>query len=321
MNGKTLALGTFGILVALVLLVTFTTTEAVTSSSEVNISVQVATRTMVDIAPESITWLALEPGEEGNASDVSNQNVNRPGSIQIENVGSTNITKIWFNTTYTGTFGDPTTRPFGTGDNGSYDAGNFVVLSKYNQNDYYWVNRVDYNESQELVYLNTPTDWYYGRIRNGSEEYFFAIDTSGDCNTTTIRIGNTPHTLTQDGTTDFTDGNLGTGTNQYREWTLTDVDNYTGVADIYIGEAGNERGYCIAVRNCSSVMLYKWNMDAPGASQCGNATYFLNNETDSELTPGSSVIADLRVRVPYGVYQGYVKEGILTVIVQSEESS
>ena len=318
MNGKTLALGTFGVLVALVLLVTFTTTEAVTSSSEVNISVQVATRTMVDIAPESITWLALEPGSEGTSSDVSNQNVNRPGSIQIENVGSTNITKIWFNTTYTGTFGDPTTRPFGTGDNGSYDAGNFVVLSKYNQNDYYWVNRVDYNESQELVYLYVPSGWYYGRIRNGSQEYFWAINASENCNTAHIRIGQTPHTLTQDGTTNFVDTGNTTGYSDWWEYQLTSVDSYTGVANITL----DGRNYCLAVKNCNSVMLYKWNKDAPGADTCGNDIYFWDNETgDGELTPGSSVIADLRVRVPYGVYQGYVKQGILTVIVQSEESS
>ena len=316
MKGKILALGAFSLVVLIVLTANLDLTEAVENSTEINISVQVATRTMVDITPQEIVWLGIEPGEEANGSKTTaNASVNRPGSIQIENVGSTNITKIWFNTTY------PSARPFGTGENGSYDSANYVLVSKYDQNDFWWVNRVDYNESQELVYLHTLSGWYYGRIRNGSTEYFWAVDTSGDCNTTTIRIGNTPHTLTQDGTTDFTNGNQGTGTNQYREYTLTAVDTYTGVASVSIGESGQTRDYCLAVTNCSRVMLYKWNKDAPGADTCTNDIYFWDNTTDGDLTPGNSTIADLIIRVPYGVYQGYSSQGVLTAIVQSEESS
>jgi len=226
-------------------------------------------------------------------------------------VGSTNISYIWFNTTY------PPTRPFGSGDNGSYDSANYVLISKYKQNDFWWVNRVDYNESQELVYLYTPSGWWYGRIRNGSTEYFWAIDTSQPCNDTVIRIGNTPHTLTQDGTTDFVNGPSGSPPTDWTEYDLDMVDLYTGVTNVTI----DGRDYCLAVTNCSRVMLYKWNKDAPGADSCDNDIYFWSKDDDGYLHPGNSTIADLIIRVPYGVFQGYSKQGVLTAIVQSDDAT
>lgn len=314
MEGKILALGVIGLVVLLAFTANFSVIQAAQNSTEINISVQVATKTMVDITPQEIVWTGIQPGEEANGSKTTTAgSVNRPGSIQIENVGSTNISYIWFNTTY------PLTRPFGSGDNGSYDSANYVLISKYKENDFWWVNRVDYNESQELVYLYTPSGWWYGRIRNGSTEYFWAINATNfsACNQAVIRIGNTPHTLTQDGTRDFVNGPTASPPTDWTEYSLTAVDSYTGVTDVTI----DGRDYCLAVTNCSMVMLYKWNKDAPGASTCTKDIYFWDKATDGYLHPGNSTIADLIIRVPYGVFQGYSKQGVLTAIVQSDDST
>jgi len=304
-------------LIFLFIFIIFNPSDAVTSSSQVNVSVQVATRTMIDVNPETIEWIGLEPGEEGGPDDVSNQNVNAPGSIQIENTGSTNITKIWFNVS------QPSARPFGTGDNGSYDAGNFIAIAKHNTGQYYFVNRLDFNESQEIVYLYVPgPSWKYGRIRHASNEYFWAVNISANplqnCGNMPLRIGLRPHNISSTGSTNFADGLSGT---EYQEFTVSIMNANWGYVDMNSGPFAN---YCAIIPRpaCDKIYIYHWDMDAPGAGlYCFSASYFWDNATNGELKPGESVIADIVVRVPYGVYQGYVKEGVLTVIAQSETST
>jgi len=294
------------------------------SEDSVDISVQISSKTAADITPNRIRWTAMLPGTESVQGNVSG-NYNRPGSIQIENTGSTNITWIWFNTSYPGQFDDPTSGPMGSDEaNGSHDGANFVVASAYHNETYYWVNRVDYNETTELVYLNTPAGWSYGRIRNGSTEYFWAVDGSVDCNGTTLRIGITPHTVNQDGDTNFDPAEGGGDGSTYNEYTLTavspnagDTGPGIGVADVVVdGET-----YCAAVSGCGVMMLYKWNKDAPGADTCGNDVFFWENDTHGNLAPGNSTIVDLRVRVPYGVNTGDAAQGTFTISVTSEDAT
>jgi len=296
---------------------------ATNKSNTANISVQIAGLTLVDAAPERLVFNVsggLNPGSVGTGSDVYNQYRNKPGSIQIENIGSTNITKIWFNTTY------ESSNPFGTGSRLAYDAGNFVVISKEDANSFYFVNRVEYNRSRELVYVNTPSGWAYGRIRNTTFEYFWAVQnqsSQSQCNSTTIRLGINYHSQTVDGSTNFDSNEGATNGVDYNEFTLTDA-SWTGGGNVGYANinAGPFNGYCVAVWNCGEkLMLYKWNDDAPGAGSCGNADYFWDNTTDGVLYPGNSTVADLRVRIPYGVMMGYVNEGTLTIIAQSDYSS
>jgi len=80
MKGKILALGVFGLVVLLILTVDFSSIQAAQNSTEINISVQVATKTMVDITPQEIVWQGIEPGEEANGSKTTAAgSVNRPG--------------------------------------------------------------------------------------------------------------------------------------------------------------------------------------------------------------------------------------------------
>jgi len=282
--------------------------EAVTRTDEVNVSVTVAQKTMIDVTPTSLTWTNVDPGSEaGSSAEASGY-----GQIQIENIGSTNITGVWINNSY------PSSRPFGSGTNASYDAGNFVVLSRQSSSDYMFPNRVEYNASNTIVYLSTETGWYYGRFRNASHEYFWAVDAaSGECNVTgrVFRIGINEHNQTVTGDVDFTNT-----ASDYNQYTLTNAPDDTAWGYAAINVSASNWQMCVAIKNtCDTAMFYRWNTDAPGGSSCGYAENF----TTSALTPGSWVIANVRVRVPYGVHWGTTgsTQGKLTVIAQSAYSA
>lgn len=274
----------------------------VTKTDTITISVNVAELTMVDINPTSLSWAGIPPGGVGEDK-----------AIQIENIGSTNITKIWFNNSFEPEY------PYGSGNISKYNAGNFVVI-KRNQNgaQYFFPNRVEYNESATEIYLSLPSNTIaHGRFRNSSYEYFWAI-TSNDY----FYIGKTPHTKEQTGTVDFTgtcDGLTSTtGTNDCRAGPITrDADGW-GYADVYIGGNTNYAPYAIAISpDNSTVYFYHWNMDLPGASVLSNPEYF----TTSTLYPGGWIVANVSVFVSYGTPTGNLPQGILTVIAQSDANA
>jgi len=288
---------------------------AVNVTDTITIDIEVSELTMIDINPTSLTWSdteAVPPGGEGVEK-----------AIQIENIGSTNITYIWFNNTY------PSSRPFGTGANASYNAGNFIAIRRNETGKkHYFPNRVDYNESNILIYLTVPSGYKYGRFRNTSYEYFWAVTegASGNCTDGTFKIGKVAHTQTQTGSTDLTtcdNGLTATGTNPCREGTLTPATEpeYAGMwgwADLYVGPDSDYVNYTVAVNAyCNMTMFYMWNKDAPGGQASSHAQYF----TTSTLTPGDSIIANVKAWVPYGVAYGYATQGTLTVIASSAEAS
>lgn len=279
---------------------------ATEKTDQVNITVTVAQKTLIDVTPTSLTWSNVDPGTEAGADD------DAYGAVQIENIGSTNISAVWFNNTY------PASRPFGTGDNASYDAGNFVVIQRRTTGDYMFPNRLEFNASSEIIYISTETGWYYGRFRNASHEYFWAVDATSECNDSqTFRIGLTEHNQTQTGSVDFTNGGSGTRYNQYTLATAAN-NNEWGYAAINV--SSSDWQMCVAVKNtCDQAFFYRWNTDAPGGTECAYAQNF----TSSTLTPGEWVLANITVRVPYGVHYGNTgsTQGQLTVIALSEYSA
>lgn len=294
-------------------------------SSSANISVQIATQVWINIDPATLSWTGVNPGGIGD----NTTEANGYHGIQIENIGSRNISLIWLNATY------PSSRPFVSGHAANYDAGNFVAVAREGE-EFFFPNRCEYNESRSLIYLRGPSGRMppdtgrvsYGRFRNTSWEYFWMVDFTSGANPIqcdagdTLYLGDDAHTRTYQGSTQFDScsGTLVTGPDnngaaECRFGTLaTDPEYGTWIyADVLIG---NEN-YTFAINaDCNKTFWTKWNIDGPGGRVGRNVNAFWNSSMHGVLTPGNSTVAEIKVYVPYGVAEGQVTQGYLTVLVR-----
>ncbi|MCD6557889.1 MAG: hypothetical protein J7K31_02540 [Candidatus Aenigmarchaeota archaeon] len=284
----------------------------VNTTSEVNITVTVGTVTQIDFTPDSLSWSNLNPGEIGSEKD-----------LFIENIGSTNITYLWLNTTH------PTSRPFGSGLTSSYDAGNFVVLKRETNASwaYFYVNRHEWNESSTLPFASFDSGWKYGRFRTANfstgsyHEFIWTVNpgANGLCNDTDanaakgdVRIAKTPHNSSSTGTTDFTS----TGSD-YTYYNMSNAGgNYTdwGLAEVTI----EGYKYCMAIAStCDHAIFYKYNLDVPGEE--GGCSYQdLLADGTTKFNPGDTMVLNVRVVVPYGTPHGSIT-GKLTLVAAGVE--
>jgi hypothetical protein len=279
----------------------------VNDSESATVTVNVSSKIMVDVTPATFSWSAVNPGSVAD----STKEASGYSAIQIENIGSANITHVWFNATY------PASRPFGTGNPSIQNAGNFVVLSRRSTNTSYWaINLLEYNETQVLYYIkdvagNMPPNnsaYRYGRFHNASGEYFWMINKVSACHTgATIYIGKVAHTKTVTGSTNF---NVPAN---YDSFALTNIGDATfGYADITSGPLA---GLCVAVSSdCNRVFFSKWNADKP-FHKCANVNYAWTT-TDGKLVPGNSFAMGIKAYIPYGTTAGS-STGRITAIVNA----
>ncbi len=304
---------------------------AINVTDNATISITLNTKTMIDISPDNMSFGVADPGTRiANYTNNELTGISKTG-FQLENIGSTNITNLWLNVT------QPTVRPFATGDSGKYDAANFIAAEinvspdggAITQNAMSFIDRLEYNETRELVYLNLPANTKsYGRLRSGHNEYFWALTTAGtDCNgsanAVTFTIGTSPHNQTQTGTIDLTSASVDTAvlggmyeSGYNANWTYS--TNGAGVISVDTPSSD----YCVAAYiDCSKVRIFRWNADAPGAGTCGlSGNAYTYNSTSTELLPGDSMAMNIEMRVPFGTALGDVKTGYLTVVAQSSAS-
>ena len=279
------------------------TVRAAQTAGNATVDINVASKTAVDVTPTAISWSSVQPGS-----------ITGETAIELENIGSVNVTKIWFNTTY------ESSNPYGSGLNSEYDAANFLELSNESNGNFYFVNRVEYNQSKWPIYLTVPSGTVSsGRFREGNHEWFWALvpGASGTCNATDATFylasdtgsGATlagAHNETQNGDTDLTDGEtahtMSVGTAPLNNWGYT-----TATIDGH--------GYDVVVSSdCKEVIFNHWNKDLAGASDAGTNTEYLLQGT---FTPGELAEAYVRAAVSYGVALGDLKQGWLTVIVDT----
>lgn len=299
--------------------------SAINVTDTATIDLNVSELTLIDMNPAEFTWTGVDPGTNTTRKQV-----------QIENVGSTNFTKIWFNVT------QPASRPFGTGDPSNYVASNFLWIAKENQDDdaaYFAIDRLEFNETRSLIYLTDPdgnmppngTKYNYGRFRNTSFEYFWFTDAkdTGDCTGATFYVGDSFHSQIVTGSIDFSScsGALTDAPGaSCRSGTLNDPGPTTGYQGTWCYSAINIGGknYTIAVNNDGSqVRWYHWNVRAPGGTDFAETNPPHNDYFSSNLViyPGNSTVADLKIYLPYGVAKDDVSQGTLTVICRSDEGS
>ncbi len=271
----------------------------VNKTGNATITLTIAAKTMIDITPQTLNYTTQDPGTAVVNYTYNSQNLSQ---IQIENIGSTNLTNVWFNVS------QPTERPFGTGDPTKYDAGNFLAIKNSSMSDYLFIDRLEYNHSTDIVYLTLPANYQrQGRLRIGPNEFFWATASSQSenaCNGSAgsgdiLHIATTAHTQDSTGDIDLSDGGQNILESGDSNWGLVQAFDIDGV------------DYCAAVSaDCSKVRFYRWNADAPGADTCTLDERY----SSSTLTPGDSFAVDLRLYVPYGTAQGEVTNGTLTVL-------
>ncbi|NPA38496.1 MAG: hypothetical protein GXN99_01730 [Candidatus Nanohaloarchaeota archaeon] len=286
----------------------------VNATSDAQIVVSINNQTIVDVTPQGMNWGAQDPGTVVTQyTDTENGVV--LSQIEIENLGSTDITYVWLNVT------QPASNPFGSGDINLYDPANWLAVKNASYTTFWFVDRVEFNSSVDYIYLNKPTNTVsFGKIRDANREYFWVINLTGSyvyCNGTTgvtadLVVGVNAHNVTNTGTIDLVNG-------PYTMKTIAaSGDPNWGIIDgLAIGEDGTP--YCIAVYyDCSKFRLYRWNADAPGASACtAFGTDGLTLNGGSPIYPGGAIVADVQLHIPYGVPDGNLPTGYMYVIASA----
>ena len=297
------------------------------SNDTITIFVNVSAKTMVDINPDSLSWYDVVPGEEFGGDYEANNYEN----IWIENIGSVNITKVWFNNTF------PSSRPFATGDPKAYDPANFIVIANNSASNtpdskFMYINRVEYEEDDPL-YIKVPNTnlgavgVIFGRVRNGTQEYFFEYVSNyvgTNCSNGNLYINVTsPKTKSQTGDVDLTN-------NLYATFVPVTINTGGGVLDgqqydVGAIDFGGGEKYCVFIPvNCPAtgarVYLVRWNADFLASSglpsSCTDLAPGYINGADY-IYPGGFYKAWVKIRVPYGTAQGDLSTGTVTVFVSS----
>jgi hypothetical protein len=330
------------------------------NENNLQVEVNISEKTIVDIQPKTFAWGS--GGSQVQPGDIAgpDEEANGYGRIQIENLGSVDINQLWFNTTY------PDQRPFGTGNRLDYDSANFIALDSndtdiddHNQ----FVNRKEYGldqsnagQTQDIIYLDTPPNWDYGRFRDSSQEYFWTVDdTGGDLGGASFRIGVDPHNESQTGSTNLNTqcaggdegvGGSNTECNGYNlqttsaegtTWAYTDVE--VGALDTTENAIDGDGKYYCAVMNETQILqdaagdtdeedrpavyFIKWNKGFPAVTAGPGCDYATNYTIGSDgefnsLTPGQWITQNIRARVPYGVVSAELPTGSLYVLANSQ---
>ncbi len=291
----------------------------VVDNFSVPIYVNITEVTEIDTFPSNFTWSNMVPGENGTEQ-----------SLTIENIGSTNITYIWFNVT------QPSSNPFGSGLPNAYDPANWIVLRDTSMPSTtsvpYFVDMVSYaNDSQtgdKPAYLTVDSD-YWGRWRIANHEFFWELVDGGNglCNDTgdELRLSRVVHNESSTETIDVSSSCTNCITvsvvGAQNEWGYGNFTGFNSVDSIF----GAGLDYCVAISgDCSKVRFIKWNAEAPGVTQtgagtiiCPNFNYFVS--PSNKLTPGQVRNAVVNIMVPYGVAHGQMKVGTLQIIAAGVE--
>ncbi len=273
----------------------------VNDTESATVSVTISSIAMIDLTPASMDFGSANPGTNITTYTAMAITLDQ---FQVENVGSTNLTNVWFNVT------QPTSSPFGTGSNDSYNAANYIALngSAEAPGTFKLIDMIEYPHPTDIVYLTLPANTEaQGRFHLGPKEYFWALnssdaDCSGNAAGDSIMVGTVAHDPDTTGDIDLSDNQA----------TIDQVDASNGVANVTVG--GDT--YCAQVASdCGSVRLYRFNADAPGAA--GGACQFDGRYSATILTPGDSYAAGIQLFVPYGAAVGAMTTGTLTVLATS----
>lgn len=213
---KELAVGTL----VVALTIGFAAT-ATAESEDTDVEVTVSSDVAIDVQPSQLNYSdGVNPGEFDRESDEGYQ------QLEIRNIGSESLNEIYAEVT------NNADNPFGTDEDLDHNTGNFVQLwtEAAVDGDYgdlsvtdistpHYVTRVEHNVDPIPTYLDiddsgnvnidgvdvSNDEQSVGRFRVGDVEYYFVTYSQDTVDEVGIMIGQTPHTPTSLGTTDFTE--------------------------------------------------------------------------------------------------------------------
>lgn len=275
--------------------------NADTDTDTVTVDVEVGAQTRIDVNPNSISWGATEPGTTNDTHF----------SLQLENIGTRNITTVYVDSS------NSDSDPYGTADPTAYNSSEFVLFNTSTNASFHYADTVSWNESKP-GFVTQPSGWieghdsgYFGKFRTvslgsgtgdeGEQYYWFTNQSpdSGNCSNGSVYIATEQKNSTEDGTTDFTGVTPETLT-QNSAWTW-------GYADIDSGGNAELQEYSVGVSaDCSQVVIFKYNKGL--CASCSDSDYLYAGN----LMPGNKTYFWVALKVPEGVPDGNLDQGILT---------
>jgi len=297
------------------------------AEQESDVTVEIEEETIIDIQPDELAWgtddVGLAPGSVGGMDEEQNDY----GNIFIENLGSVDITDVWFETTSVDNDEDPFLGE------GSYDASNMVTLGEDISDDLdaTFVDRKEYAMSEEdaedFIFMDIDDGWTLGRFRVANQEFFWSYETGETIEDLEVRVAEDPRVVESDdgeatgetGTTDLTsDGNDYVTLENFGENdgdTLEiDSDPETDGAEPINAE------YCVVPDLDDdvegSLRFIDWNVQDENVD--GSCDEAVQEPLDGDLEPGQFSSFDIRVFVPFGVPAEDPIDGELRILATSD---
>jgi hypothetical protein len=286
---------------------------------ETPVTVEVAQRVAVDVSPSQLNYRGLNPGSKASKTE------NNVEKIEVENIGSVDINKMWINSS------TPSTNPFGSGISKKYESGNFIQikslgdLSTPQNKKHYFINRKEFNESNDLSYISTEPgeDWRYGRFKVKDQNLFWAVRANdGSCTTqgSDLRVGKKPHNETFTGSNDFTDES-----SEYTGYDLQPADGSYVAPKVWVNTSKTSKQYDV-VAKCGQktwTIRTKHNIQPNGVDLTSfsrserSSEYLINSARDGKsLQPGEQFSLNTAINIPLGVAQGTINTGTTRILVK-----
>jgi hypothetical protein len=274
-----------------VLSVLFLPNIGLAATGDVTIYVNVSTTAAISVQPTVLSWLLIAPGNNGTDQ-----------TLTITNTGGTAFsTGVYASVN---SFAKETSNPLGSTNPTSYASAGFLVLKNATDTTYYFVNRMEWNDSTitDSVQNKDTYGISWGFLRNMSQNFLWEISKDNASLCLNGSASNTMHlhikTVADTGSNrDITDSiaidTFSANTTEWSVWTFSD---------------GPLQNYCAAIaRNCQRFMLYRWDKNGTLPS-CTNTRYL-----NATLNPSSQLLVTANVWVPSGIPAGDTLNSTLTI--------
>jgi len=281
------------ILTMAVFLVLFLPKIGLADTGTITIYVNISTTAALSVQPTVLSWTLIVPGNNGTDQ-----------TITITNTGST----VFSSGVYASvnSFAKEASNPIGSSSASSYASGGFLVLKNTSDTTYYFVNRMEWNDSTitDSVTNKDTNGVSWGFFRNMSQKFLWEITKDNASLCTNGSASNSMHlhikTVADTGSNRDMTANIATdtfssNTTEWSTWTFS---------------SGPLQNYCAAIdKNCKRFMLYRWDWNGTLPACPASSRKYLN----ATLNPSSQLLVTANVWIPSGIPAGDTTNSTLTI--------